>query len=60
MLDDGKGMGKFPVMIKNGEIEINCKVYSKYAYLNHSFTNYKESKSIFHYKRNSVNNLLCE
>lgn len=34
MFDDGKGVSNFPVVDKNGKIEINCKVYSKYAYLN--------------------------
>ncbi len=33
-IDDGKGLGDFPVKIKDGNIEINCKVYSKWATLN--------------------------
>ena len=32
--DNGKGLGKFPVSVKNGKIEINTKVYSKYATVN--------------------------
>jgi peroxiredoxin len=34
MLDDGKGTSRFPTIVKNGKIDINLKVYSKYAYLN--------------------------
>ena len=33
IMEVGKGVQHIPVVVKNGKIEIDCKVFSKYAYL---------------------------
>ena len=46
-VDDGKGTGQFPARVKNGKVEINLPVYSKYVWLNMYSPSFKSQKSYF-------------
>ena len=53
MFDDGKGFSRFPVSVKNGIIDINTKVYSKFASLNLRSPITSNSKTYFITKEES-------
>ena len=47
IMEVGKGVQHIPVVVKKGKIEIDCKVFSKYAYLSISSPATSNQKSYF-------------